>query len=363
MTKLYRYRPLSDLLFKELYYQELYFASYDELNDPLDLSARMDFTPEKESHVDYLLWFMLKTSITLLISETISAKDKETIKKLTAFNENEELRTKFKTELFKQACELKQNSRFMPFKSLERIITQTAKEQNIDFPIDFLFFNEELKRLTKVFIENSHTLCFSESNNDFLMWSHYSAKHSGICLEFSLQHDGLFPYEMQFSRKPNKIEYEKKVSQQSIETHLFWDRIHKVIYQQEQPYINFFDFAAVFENEGDCDLMGLSKSRWHGYALELELIFGIKTLPWAYEKEWRAIEIHFGNPEHPEEKVRHYPIEALSAIYFGIRTPSTIKKRIAALYKHKHTEIQFFDSKLSNVRELVFTEWEDDEEY
>jgi len=362
MTKLYRYRPLSDLLFKELYYQELYFASYDELNDPLDLSARIDFTPEKESHVGYLLWFMLKTSIRQLISENPSAKDKETIKKLTTFNNNEELRTKFKAEIFKQVCEVKQNSKFIAFKTLERIISLTAKEQKIDFPVDFTFFNEELKRLTKVFIENSHTVCFSESNDNFLMWSHYSSKHSGICLEFSLQKDGMFPYEMQFSRKPNKEEYEKRVSQLNIETHLFWDRIHKVIYQQEQPYINFFEFAAVFENEGDCDLMQLSKSRWHVYAFELEMIFGIKTFPWAYEKEWRAIQIHFGDPEYPEEKVRHYPIEALSAIYFGIKTPLTVKKRIAALYRHKHAEIQFFDSILSNG-ELDFIEWEDNEGY
>lgn len=361
MTKLYRYRPLSDLLFKELFYQELYFASYDELNDPLDLSARIDFTPQSESHVDYLLWFVLKTSITQLISEKISSKDKEIIKKLTTFNDNEEIRTKLKTEVFKKIRELQHSSKFILFRSLEKIIIQTVQEQKIDFPVDFASINRELKRLVKVFIENSHIVCFSESNDNFLMWSHYSSKHSGICLEFSLQKDGLFPYEMKPSRKPNKEEYEKRVSQLNIETHLFWDRIHKVKYQQEQPGINFFDFAEVFENEGNCDLMGISKSRWHEYAFKLEMIFGIKTLPWVYEKEWRAIEIHFGNPEHPEKKIRHYPIEALSAIYFGIKTPLTIKQRIAALYRNKHTEIQFFDSILSNG-ELDFIEWDDEDQ-
>lgn len=362
MKKLYRYRPLSDLLFKELFYQELYFASYDELNDPLDLSARIDFTAETESHIDYLLWFMLKTSLKQLISDSISAKDKESINKLTAINENEELKTLLKSEIYKQVSKLKENSKFISFKALEKIILQTTQEHKIDFPVDFSFFNTELKRLTKVFIENSHTVCFSESNDSFLMWSHYSSKHSGICLEFSLQKDGLFPYEMQIPRRPNEEVYEKRISHLSIETHLFWDRIHKVAYKEEQPYINFFDFAAVFENEGDCDLMGLSKSRWHAYAFELESIFRVKTLPWEYEKEWRAIEIHFGNPEYPEEKVRHYPIEALSAIYFGIKTPSTIRKRIATLYKHKHKEIKFFESVLSNGK-LNFIEWEDDEDY
>lgn len=286
MTKLYRYRPLSDFLFKELYYQELYFASYDELNDPLDLSARLDFTPKNESQIGYLLWFMLKTSITLLISENISDKNKDTIIKLTALYNNEELRTRFKKAIYAEVSKLNQKSQFLPFNSIENIITEISKEQIIDFPIDFSAFNEELKRLTKIFIENSHTICFSETNDDFLMWSHYSSKHSGICLEFSLQHDGLFPYEMQMPRKPNKPEYEKRISHQNIESHLFWDRIHKVRYQAEQLYINFFDFSEVFENEGDCDLMGLSKSKWHGYAFELQSISATKTLPWAYEKEW-----------------------------------------------------------------------------
>jgi hypothetical protein len=33
IAKIYKYRPLSDFLFKELFYNEIYFASYPELND------------------------------------------------------------------------------------------------------------------------------------------------------------------------------------------------------------------------------------------------------------------------------------------------------------------------------------------
>ena len=63
MMKLYKYRPLTEFLFKELYYQELYFSTYAELNDPLDLSARIEFTPEKEKQVSYLVWFIIKTTL------------------------------------------------------------------------------------------------------------------------------------------------------------------------------------------------------------------------------------------------------------------------------------------------------------
>lgn len=62
MIKLYKYRPLNELLFKELYYQELYFASYSELNDPLDLSARIDFTPADIQQIENLLWCLFRRS-------------------------------------------------------------------------------------------------------------------------------------------------------------------------------------------------------------------------------------------------------------------------------------------------------------
>ena len=63
MNKLYKYRPLSEFLFKELKYNELYFASYPELNDPLDLSTRINFKPKDKNQLRYLLSFLIKTSI------------------------------------------------------------------------------------------------------------------------------------------------------------------------------------------------------------------------------------------------------------------------------------------------------------
>ena len=361
MHKIYKYRPLSDFLFKELYYQELYFASYEELNDPLDLSARIDFTPEKEEYIEYMLWFIFKTSIFLLISETPTAEAKKNIQKIRLLNENEELKNKLKKAVYSELVKQKEKHSFISFNMLETVLRRVSNEQDIDFPVDFNSFKNELQRLTKTFLEKSYTTSFSEVNDDFLMWSHYSSKHTGVCLEFTLSKKGLFPYELKLPRKPNLEEYEKRLSEHQVEEHIYWDRISKVRYQNEQPFINFFEFSAVFENEGDCDLMGLSKGRWHGYAFELEMIFATKTSPWKYEKEWRAIQINFGNPQIPEERIRHYPIEALSSIYFGVRTPADVKKRISEIFKHKHSEIKFFDCKLSNGRELSFEEWVDDE--
>lgn len=356
--KLYKYRPLSEFLFKELFYQELYFASYKELNDPLDLSARIEFSVENEEQIEYLIWVLFKTTLT--ISEThISDIDRDNNKKLIDFNNNDTVRNAFKKSIYAKLVLLKAKDNLIWLDSIETILVNSSREVNLDFKLNFTDFKNELQRLTQKFLENSYTTCFSATNNDFLMWSHYASKHSGICLEFTIDRSGLFPYIKKGHRTTDNDNYLKRISKWEVNETIYWDRIRAVSYQDEQPFINFFDFSPVFDNEHDCDLIGLSKGWTHGFAHELEMVFSTKTKPWKYENEWRAIEINFGEPKHPEERVRHYPIEVLSSIYFGIRTPEEVKKRICNIFKGYKKEITLYDCKPTNGRELDFEIWEE----
>ena len=358
MMKLFKYRPLSEFLFKELFYQELYFASYKELNDPLDLSARIEFTAEKEDQIEYLIWVLFKTNLT--ISETnISDFDKDNNNnKLISFYKNHTVINAFKRSIYDKLVMFKAKENLIWLDNIETILVDTSKELNLDFRLNFTDFKNELQRLTQKFLENSYTTCFSATNNDFLMWSHYASKHSGICLEFSIEHSGLFPYVKKGHRKADQDNYLQRISKWEVNEAIYWDRIREVSYQDEQPFINFFDFSPVFDNELDCDLIGLSKGWTHGFAHELEMVFSTKTKPWKYENEWRAIEINFGEPKHPEERIRHYPIEVLSSIYFGIRTPEDVKKRIHDIFKQHRKAIILYDCKPTNGRELNFEIWE-----
>jgi hypothetical protein len=357
MMTLYKYRPLSEFLFKELFYQELYFASYKELNDPLDLSARIEFTVEKEEQIEYLIEVLLKT--TLIVSETnISDFDRNNNNKLFDFNKNDTARHAFKKSIYDKLVLLKTKQKSIWIDSIETILADTAREVNLNFKLNFTDFKNELQRLTQKFLENSYTTCFSATNNDFLMWSHYASKHSGICLEFTIEHSGLFPYVMKGHRKTDQDNYLQRISKWEVSETIYWDRVRVVSYQDEQPSINFFYFSPVFDNEHDCDLIGLSKGWTHGFAHELEMIFSTKTKPWEYENEWRTIEINFGEPKHPEERIRHYPIEVLSGIYFGIRTPEDVKKRIYDTIKRHKKGITLYDCKPTNGRELDFEIWE-----
>ncbi|MDR3697567.1 hypothetical protein [Mucilaginibacter sp.] len=151
-------------------------------------------------------------------------------------------------------------------------------------------------------------------------------------------------------------------AQGTLTNYIYEENLFSVHYGDEPLSINFFDFAPVFNNEFDADLRGLTKSYWHGYARQLQNLFIVKTNTWAYEKEWRAIQVNFEGPKEPEERVRHYPIEVLTGIYFGYNTPEIAKKRIAAIYWEKHHEINFISCKLSNARELTYEPWELEEE-
>lgn len=100
MNKLYKYRPLSDFLFKELNYQELYFASYNELNDPLDLSARLEFSVEQEEHLDYLLFFLFKT--TIKFNDNIVTSVKTNNANIVSFYKRIEAKNNFRNVLFQK---------------------------------------------------------------------------------------------------------------------------------------------------------------------------------------------------------------------------------------------------------------------
>src|SRR5450432_2352283 len=57
--KLYRYRPISEFLFKELKYQELYHANYSELNDPLDMNTLLDFRVKDKNEIAGLTNYLI----------------------------------------------------------------------------------------------------------------------------------------------------------------------------------------------------------------------------------------------------------------------------------------------------------------
>lgn len=117
------------------------------------------------------------------------------------------------------------------------------------------------KQVVDEFLTKRGVACFSEKNDDLLMWSHYGGKYKGFCLEFDTTSEAL--------GKINQVRYLPSLPALSISTILL-DR----------------DFHPILE------------------------LFCTKSDAWAYECEWRAIHNEAGTEFG-------YPATALTGIYFG----------------------------------------------
>jgi hypothetical protein len=224
--KLYRYRPLNEFLFKELLYQELYFASYLELNDPLDLSAGIDFSPNEVDDIEKL--------ITYILFGLYSTKNEtNTNEILIQFNQNEEGRKVFCMRLFEALKKINSSKKFVSFDDVEIEFNLISKE--FYFEVSLNKIKSKLLLQTKKFLQNSSTICFSETNHNFLMWSHYATKHTGICLEFSFDNPRL-PYKYgkksEISKKP-----QQNFSAWNDKGIILTESIKKVTYQGKRPYL------------------------------------------------------------------------------------------------------------------------------
>lgn len=111
------------------------------------------------------------------------------------------------------------------------------------------------------FLNESGVTCFSEVNDDLLMWSHYGGRYKGLCLEFDARAE---PF----------------------------DRIAQVRYVSKLPEI---------------DVTHLLVTNDFDPVVEL---FCTKSSAWAYEREWRAFHKVAGTSYG-------YRAQALTGVYFG----------------------------------------------
>ena len=137
-------------------------------------------------------------------------------------------------------------------------------------------------RALQRYSEQAGILCFSETNSDILMWSHYAAKHSGICLGFSFNFD-----ERPFLESPTyEVEYADKV-----------------------PDVRFFEIARDMKS-ADTELKLSAQRKF------VKAIFLTKARHWEYESEWRTIAL---NPSRASKGLRDYPPSRLTDVIFGCR--------------------------------------------
>ena len=206
---LYKYEALSTQSLLNLKRQIIYFGSPLSFNDPYDCALTPNIEMPSETDVEAIRQNYLKSG-----------------------NLPGRARTEFETQSFQQ---------------LRDTFVRAAQEA--------------INTAIQEFLRTKGVACFSERNDDLLMWSHYGGHYKGFCLEFATSTE---PF-----RKINKVSYVPTLPRLNVAAILL-DR----------------DFHPVLE------------------------LFCTKSEPWSYEKEWRAIHSVAGTQFG-------YPAAALTGIYFG----------------------------------------------
>lgn len=145
--------------------------------------------------------------------------------------------------------------------------------------------NQKKQDKIEQYILRYRIACFSEENNNILLWSHYGDKHRGVVITFK-----------------NAFEY-------------FENNILKVEYSDFRIKMPFLD---IFSQEKE----SIIKTEWE------RNILITKSDCWKYEKEWRLLKTKDKCLE--ENGMSFYPIdkECISSITLGCCIPEENKKTI-----------------------------------
>ncbi|WP_085905892.1 DUF2971 domain-containing protein [Kiloniella majae] len=161
-------------------------------------------------------------------------------------------------------------------------------------------FNKGKNDARKLLANVSRVLSLSANCSNILMWSHYGGNHEGICLRLNLVNSR--------SRLKNAF---------------------PVFYEENRPIINLIK---------DNDELRYKKALL------------TKSSQWAYEKEYRLIEIPpKNNISRKVRKFFYFPPEALDAVILGSNISSSNEIFIRKLITEYPTEIKIVRAQMSDT--------------
>lgn len=155
---------------------------------------------------------------------------------------------------------------------------------------------------TEQFLRERGVSCFSQCNNDLLMWSHYGGRYKGFCLGFSTDFE---PF----------------------------SKIRNVEYTGEMPKIDAV--RALMDNDFE----------------QMLNLFYTKSKSWSYEQEWRCLHEKAGT-------LFTYEAEALQSVFFGPDIDLESLEIICLILAGQNPNVRFWRGQRSNERfEVLFEEF------
>jgi hypothetical protein len=141
------------------------------------------------------------------------------------------------------------------------------------------------------FLKKNGVACFSERNDNLLMWSHYGGQYKGLCLEFRTEHE---PF----------------------------NKLFPVKYVERMPQIRID--SILIDNDPS----------------QLIDLFCTKSEAWAYEKEWRGLHTEVGT-------LFGYRSPALKAVYFGPDIERGALEIVCLILRGQNPDVEFWQGSRS----------------
>lgn len=248
---LYRYYNFNvkehyeDILCRDI----LYLSSPKNLNDPFDCSLDLVFNGRGKR---FIKKYLIKDILPLSISNF--SKDPAKIKKANSFID-------------------KNYSAFDPNIKSNELILQNGHRNNV---------------------LSTGVHCLSELKNNLLMWSHYSNKHTGFCVEFNCNE--LVKTIIADGKNKQAIPYLNKVK-----------------------YIRYYPRISAYKDIVDS--------------------LYTKSLLWKYEKEWRIVYSKCAG-----QRI-NLPPNVITAVYVGLEIQPVHMEFIKKIVEEKHYKIALYKAK------------------
>lgn len=301
----YRYRPINELSLKELRYNELYFSSTKENNDPYDGNVFLSY--EFDLKKWQRLFNVVFTKIGLPAHEL-----KNIIEKLSQKMIDDHVKT------------YNDVINYDYYNTISSIDSKLGR-----------LFSFKLSEAIKEFVfiyrpSDMYTVSFSKTNDSMLMWSHYASKHKGFCLIFRPIEGCLY------QDKKNKKTGIGRTTPNGIAPHSSFcigDKFHfkDVIYCKECSTID----ASRFMAHGVSGYKFKSEEERIAFAQENYNKSFEKHICWEYEQETRLVLEQptpwlFGNRFEytQDERLFYYQPTQLVGIICGAWMDNRIKNRI-----------------------------------
>ena len=309
----YRYRPYNELTLKELRYDEIYFSSKHESNDPYEGKVFLSYEFDKAKWERFLkvAWYK-------------SIEDQELLNSLS---------TMLAEHLANHCPITYEEARNYSYFNVLLKKADPSLAYNLDLCI---------KKVIKLYRPKSrYTVSFSKKNDDVLLWSHYASKHKGFCLVFKAIDGFLYQDEKRIIKSihrtppngigqssscdvPSKFNFRKinYVSQiEMLDAARFlpgnvWDGL----LADEDERLRFMD-----ENESKT----LEKHICWSYEDEYRLVLNEPT-PWLFGD-------HFDYSQ--EERLMHFQPTQLVGIIFGALMDQKLKDRIREIVYNRMIKI------------------------